>query len=112
VIAHADPLRSLEDALRGERGLVDDLAGLVRRQREALGTDDLAAVEETVYATHRVLLTLREAQRRPSTGSSAGPRGCGSRGWTMRCRGGWTAACARPATGCAPPPGRSPARWR
>lgn len=63
MIAHADPLRSLEDALRGERGLVEDLAGLVRRQREALGADDLPAVEETVYATHRVLLTLREAQR-------------------------------------------------
>lgn len=67
MIAHANPLRSLEDALRSERGLVQDLAALVRRQREALGTDDLPAVEETVYATHRVLLTLREAQRRRRT---------------------------------------------
>lgn len=67
MIAHADPLRSLEDALRGERALVDDLAGLVRRQRESLAADDLQGVEETVYATHRVLLTLREAQRRRRT---------------------------------------------
>jgi hypothetical protein len=64
---HADPLRSLQDALRSEQNLVEDLAGLVRRQRESLATDDLKGVEDTVYATHRVLLTLREAQRRRRT---------------------------------------------
>lgn len=67
MIAHANPLRALEDALRSEHALVDDLAQLVRRQRGALAADDLQGVEECVYATHRVLLTLREAQRRRRT---------------------------------------------
>lgn len=70
MIAHAhasDPLAALEDAMRSESSLVDDLAALVRRQREFLAADDLEGVEDTVYATHRVLLTLREAQRRRRT---------------------------------------------
>jgi hypothetical protein len=62
-----DPLAALQDALRSETSLVDDLAALVRRQRESLAADDLEGVEDTVYATHRVLLTLREAQRRRRT---------------------------------------------
>lgn len=52
------------DALGSERRLIDELIGLMRRQRAAVGTDDLQAVEETVYAVQRVLCTLGEARKR------------------------------------------------
>jgi hypothetical protein len=52
------------DALGSERRLIDELIGLMRRQREAVGADDLQGVEETVYAVQRVLHTLGEARKR------------------------------------------------
>ena len=52
------------DALGSERRLIDELIGLMRRQRAAVGSDDLQAVEETVYAVQRVLCTLGEARKR------------------------------------------------
>jgi hypothetical protein len=52
------------DALGSERRLIDELIGLMRRQREAVGADDLTAVEESVYAVQRVLHTLGEARKR------------------------------------------------
>jgi hypothetical protein len=36
----------------------------MRRQREAVAQDDLDGVDESVFATHRVLVTLGEARRR------------------------------------------------
>ena len=52
------------DALGTERRLIDELIGLMRRQRAAVGSDDLQGVEETVYAVQRVLCTLGEARKR------------------------------------------------
>jgi hypothetical protein len=52
------------DALGSERRLIDELIGLMRRQRAAVGSDDLQGVEESVYAVQRVLCTLGEARKR------------------------------------------------
>ena len=52
------------DALGSERRLIDELIGLMRRQRAAVGADDLQGVEESVYAVQRVLHTLGEARKR------------------------------------------------
>lgn len=57
-------LEALADALRSERRLLDELASIMRRQRASVAADDLQAVDDSVFATHRVLLTLGEARRR------------------------------------------------
>jgi hypothetical protein len=57
-------LDTLLDALASERRLVDELITIMRRQRAAVAADDLEAVDDSVYATHRVLRTLGEARRR------------------------------------------------
>ncbi|MBV9773552.1 MAG: flagellar protein FlgN [Gemmatimonadetes bacterium] len=59
-----EAIEELAEAIGSECHLLDELHDLVRRQRDALAHDDLQGVEDTVYATHRVLLTLREARRR------------------------------------------------
>jgi hypothetical protein len=56
------PIESLAEALNVERRLLDELTGVVRRQRAAVATDDLDAVGDCVFATHRMLVTLREAR--------------------------------------------------
>lgn len=58
------PIDSLTDALATERRLLDELITVLRRQREAVGEDDLQKVDDSVFATHRVLVTLNEARRR------------------------------------------------
>ncbi|MEP6494633.1 MAG: flagellar export chaperone FlgN [bacterium] len=58
------PVDSLTDALATERRLLDELIAVMRRQRSAVGEDDLQAVDDSVFATHRVLVTLSEARRR------------------------------------------------
>lgn len=55
------------DALRAERRLVEELVAIMRRQRLAVSGDDLQAVDDSVFATHRVLVTLGEARRRRQT---------------------------------------------
>jgi hypothetical protein len=52
------------DALGSERRLIDELIALMRRQRDAVGADDLQGVEDSVYAVQRVLCTLGEARKR------------------------------------------------
>jgi hypothetical protein len=61
------PVESLADALASERRLLEELIGVMRRQREAIDADDLQAIEDSVFATHRVLVTLNEARRRRRT---------------------------------------------
>jgi hypothetical protein len=61
------PVDSLTDALVTERRLLDELIGVMRRQRAAVGNDDLQRVDDSVFATHRVLVTLNEARRRRRT---------------------------------------------
>jgi hypothetical protein len=58
------PVESLTDALRTERRILDELIQVMRRQRAAVGKDDLQAVDDSVFSTHRVLVTLSEARRR------------------------------------------------
>lgn len=58
------PVDSLTDALVAERRLIDDLIAIMRKQRNAVGDDDLQVVDDSVFATHRVLVTLSEARRR------------------------------------------------
>lgn len=58
------PIESLTDALLTERRLLDELIAVMRRQRSAVGDDDLQRVDDSVFATHRVLVTLNEARRR------------------------------------------------
>ena len=55
---------SLLDALRSERKLLDELVATLRRQRSAVGSDDLQAVDDSVFATHRILATLGQARVR------------------------------------------------
>lgn len=57
-------LHALLDALRSERKLLDDLAATMRRQRAAVGAEDLEAVDDSVFATHRILATLGQARLR------------------------------------------------
>ena len=61
------PVDSLTDALTGERRLLEELIAVMRRQRNAVGQDDLQSVDDSVFATHRVLVTLNEARRQRRT---------------------------------------------
>lgn len=58
------PIDSFVEALTTERRLVDELIAIMRRQRSAVGDDDLQSVDDSVFATHRVLVTLSECRRR------------------------------------------------
>ena len=60
-------LAALVDAHHSECKLIEDLAGIMRRQRSAVADDDLQGVDDSVFATHRVLVTLGEARRRRRT---------------------------------------------
>ena len=55
---------ALGEALHSEARLLADLIAIMRRQRDAVARDDLDAVDDSVFSTHRVLLTLCEARRR------------------------------------------------
>jgi hypothetical protein len=65
-LAPANPpsIDSLADALASERRLFDELIAIMHRQREAVSAGDRQGVDDTVFATHRVLATLTEARRR------------------------------------------------
>lgn len=54
---------ALANAVTAEVRLLEDLIGIMRRQRAAVSADDLQAVDDSVFATHRVLVTLAEARR-------------------------------------------------
>jgi hypothetical protein len=58
---------SLVDALDVESRLLSELNGILRRQREGIARDDLQAIDDSVFAAHRILGTLKEAQRRRRT---------------------------------------------
>jgi len=55
-------MQSLAEALSVERRLLDELSEVVRRQRVAVATDDMDVLSDCVFATHRMLVTLREAR--------------------------------------------------
>lgn len=55
---------ALRDAFFSETRLLNDLIAIMRQQREAASRDDLPAMDDSVFATQRVLHTLAEARRR------------------------------------------------
>jgi hypothetical protein len=57
-------LDALVDNMNSEARLLEELTALMRRQRAAVAADDLQGVDDSVYGTQRVLLTLGEARRR------------------------------------------------
>jgi hypothetical protein len=54
----------LSDVLGTERRLLEELMLVMQRQRAAVAGDDLQALDDSVFATYRVLATLGEARRR------------------------------------------------
>lgn len=57
-------LDALHDALVSERRLLDDLIAQMRRQRQAVAADDIQGVDDSTFATHRILATLGQARQR------------------------------------------------
>lgn len=55
---------ALCDVLAAETRLLNDLIGILRGQREGVASGDFAMVDDSVFATQRVLHTLTEARRR------------------------------------------------
>ena len=72
---------ALVGAMQSERKLVDDLTQTMRRQRAAVAGDDLDGLDDSVFATHRLVQTLGEARRRRRYDLA--------RGWRFKCE------CAR-----------------
>ena len=62
--AAPSPIDALTDALHSEQRLIDELVATMRRQREAVAADDLQTLDDSVFATHRILQTLGEARKR------------------------------------------------
>ena len=60
----ASTVAALVDAHLSERRLIEELIAIMRRQRDAVAADDLQGVDDSVFATHRILVTLGEARRR------------------------------------------------
>jgi hypothetical protein len=44
--------------------LLDDLTAQMRRQRSAVASDDIQGVDDSTFATHRILATLGQARQR------------------------------------------------
>jgi hypothetical protein len=57
-------LDALHDALISERKLLDDLIAQMRRQRAAVAADNIEGVDDSTFATHRILATLGQARTR------------------------------------------------
>lgn len=60
----ASTVAALVDSLLSEAKLLGDLTNIMRHQRESVAHDDLQGVDDSVFSTHRVLVTLQEARRR------------------------------------------------
>ena len=63
---HSSALSTLAELYRSEARLLQNLTSVLRRQQQAIEADDLDALDDTVFATHRVLGTISEARRRRS----------------------------------------------
>jgi hypothetical protein len=60
----AATVATLAETLRAEARLLEDLVSIMNRQRDAVAHDDIDSLDDTVFSTHRVLVTLGEARRR------------------------------------------------
>ncbi len=64
-MTHPDSaVASLAETLRAEARLLEDLVAIMARQRDAVSHDDIDSLDDTVFSTHRVLVTLGESRRR------------------------------------------------
>ncbi|MEO7521271.1 MAG: hypothetical protein ABIW79_05590 [Gemmatimonas sp.] len=54
----------MHDALASERRLLEDLIAQMRHQRAAVGVDDIQGIDDSTFATHRILATLGQARQR------------------------------------------------
>lgn len=57
----------LEDAFDAEARQIDTLIGILRSQRDGVARHEVGPIQDSVYAIHRVLLTLDEARKRRRT---------------------------------------------
>lgn len=57
-------IEQMADTLASEIRLMRELGALLQKQREGVAADELSVLEQAVFATHRVLMTLGEARRR------------------------------------------------
>jgi hypothetical protein len=60
----ATRIAALTDALIKERRLLEELVRVLVAQRKGISSDDLEALDESVFAAHRVIRTLGEARQR------------------------------------------------
>jgi hypothetical protein len=60
----ATAVDALTNAVTSEVRLLEDLIGIMRRQRKAVSGDDLQGVVDCDFAKHRVLVTLAVSRRR------------------------------------------------
>lgn len=56
-------IEALTSAVTAEVRLLEDLIAVLRKQRNSVGADDIQGVDDSVFATHRILVTLGEARR-------------------------------------------------
>ncbi|MGH7552807.1 MAG: flagellar export chaperone FlgN [Longimicrobiales bacterium] len=62
--APAIGIETLIEALERETRLLLELAVVLKRQREGFAAQDAQAVDDSIFAVHRVMRTLEEARRR------------------------------------------------
>jgi hypothetical protein len=58
---------SLASAMSRETKLLLDLLDVLRQQRKAVATEDLAGVDDTIFSAQRIIRTLAEARRKRRT---------------------------------------------
>jgi hypothetical protein len=56
-------LEALTGAIAAEARLLGDLIAVMRSQRSCAASEDLQGLDDSVFATHRILVTLGEARR-------------------------------------------------
>ncbi len=54
---------ALTDTMVTERHLLDDLIRVLKNQQIGVASNDISALDESVYAAQRIFLTLRQARR-------------------------------------------------
>lgn len=62
--AIADDTALLVETLETECRLLAELTSILKQQREGVATDNMNMVDDSVFGAHRVMGTLKEAQRR------------------------------------------------
>jgi len=66
-VAGSHDVLTLVEALDVEGRLLGELKTILQQQRQGVATDDLGVIDDSVFAAHRVMGTLKEAQKRRRT---------------------------------------------